>query len=46
MDKLTKKLLYDIQVSISSIYDYLGNNPDFKVYSGNKMLKRSGIYHA
>ncbi len=34
------KNLLDIQVSINSIYDYLGNKHDFNVYKSNKLLRR------
>ncbi len=34
------KNLLDIQVSINSIYDYLGDKRDFNVYKSNKLLRR------
>lgn len=34
------KCLYDIQVSINSIEDYLGTKRDFKKYLANKLLRR------
>ncbi len=36
-----KKFLYDIQVSIDSIEEYLGNEKEFQDYVSNKMLKRA-----
>lgn len=36
-----KKFLYDIQVSIDSIEEYLGPERDFQEYVSNKMLKRA-----
>jgi uncharacterized protein with HEPN domain len=36
-----KKYLYDIQESIDSIEKYLGDKRDFKIYLGNKMLRRA-----
>lgn len=35
------KFLYDIQCSIESIEDFLGNNRDFNVYQTNKQLRRA-----
>ena len=35
------KFLFDIQVSIESIENYLGDKRDFKVYMENKMLRRA-----
>lgn len=35
------KYLHDILVSINSIYDYLGQNRDFKAYHENKLLRRA-----
>jgi uncharacterized protein with HEPN domain len=36
-----KKFLYDINESIESIENYLGDKRDFKVYLSNKMLRRA-----
>lgn len=36
-----KKYLFDIQESIDSIANYLGDKRDFKVYTSNKMLRRA-----
>jgi len=41
MDIRIKKFLYDIQESIESIENYLGEKRDFNVYISNKMLRRS-----
>lgn len=41
MDNEIKKYLFDIQESISSIEEYLGDKRDFSIYSSNKMLKRA-----
>ena len=38
LDKV-KKFLYDIQISITSIEEYLGKECDFNKYQSNKMLK-------
>jgi uncharacterized protein with HEPN domain len=35
-----KKYLLDIQVSIESIYDFLGDKRDFDKYKANKLLRR------
>lgn len=35
-----QKYIYDIQVSIDSINEYLGNNKDFNEYLNNKLLRR------
>ena len=35
-----KKYLYDIQISINSIFEYLGENRDFNAYLSNKLLRR------
>ncbi|MCK4345754.1 MAG: DUF86 domain-containing protein [Bacteroidales bacterium] len=40
LDKV-KKFLYDIQISITSIEEYLGKECDFNKYQSNKMLKRA-----
>lgn len=36
-----KKHLYDINVSINSIYEYLGDKKDFHEYLNNKLLRRA-----
>ena len=36
-----KKYLYDVQQSIVSIYEYLGNKRDFFEYENNKQLRRA-----
>ena len=36
-----KKYLFDIQESINSIENYLGEKRDFNIYSANKMLRRA-----
>jgi uncharacterized protein with HEPN domain len=36
-----KKYLYDIKVSIDSIFEYLGDKRDFNVYLQNKLLRRA-----
>ncbi|MFN8697935.1 MAG: DUF86 domain-containing protein [Flavobacteriales bacterium] len=36
-----RKYLYDIKVSIESIYDFLGENRDFHHYQENKLLRRA-----
>lgn len=36
-----KKYLYDIQQSIDSIYEYLGEKRDFFEYERNKQLRRA-----
>lgn len=41
MDNEIRKYLYDIQESIESIQEYLGNTRDFTVYQNNKMLRRA-----
>jgi uncharacterized protein with HEPN domain len=41
MDNEIKKYLFDIQESIDSIYKYLGDRRDFKVYMADKMLRRA-----
>lgn len=35
------KYLFDIQESIGSIYDYLGDKRDFNEYKSNKLLRRA-----
>jgi len=41
MDNEIKKYLYDIQDSVSSIENFLGDTRDFNVYLSNKMLRRA-----
>ena len=36
-----KKYLFDIQISIDSIYEYIGKQRNFNVYQNNKQLRRS-----
>ena len=36
-----RKYLYDIEVSINSITDYLGEKKDFNIYMTNKQLRRA-----
>lgn len=36
-----KKYLYDVQQSIDSIYEYLGEKRDFLEYERNKQLRRA-----
>jgi len=40
MKREVKKYLFDIKVSIESIYDYLGDKRDFFEYQNNKLLRR------
>ena len=35
------KHLYDINISIESIFEYLGDKRDFKAYLNNKLLRRA-----
>ncbi len=35
-----QKYLYDIQISINSIFEYLGEKRDFNEYLNNKLLRR------
>ena len=35
-----KKYLFDLQESINSIYDFLGDKRDFNEYQKNKLLRR------
>jgi uncharacterized protein with HEPN domain len=35
-----QKYLFDIKVSIESIFEYLGDKRDFKIYKSNKLLRR------
>jgi uncharacterized protein with HEPN domain len=41
MDIEIKKFLFDIQESIASIEQYLGERRDFSVYLSDKMLRRA-----
>jgi uncharacterized protein with HEPN domain len=36
-----RKHLYDVEVSISSIFEYLGEKRDFAEYQKNKLLRRA-----
>lgn len=45
MQREILKYLLDIQDSINSIYDYLGDKRDFNDYKSNKLLRR-GIERA
>ena len=36
-----KKHLYDVKIAIQSIFDYLGDKPDFAKYQKNKLLRRA-----
>ncbi len=40
MKREIKKYLFDIQVSIDSIYECLGEERDFLSYQENKLLRR------
>lgn len=40
MQRNIQKYLLDIKESIDSIYTYLGDNRDFSLYKGNKLLRR------
>lgn len=40
-NKSIKKYLYDVQQSIDSIYEYLGEKRDFFEYERNKQLRRA-----
>jgi uncharacterized protein with HEPN domain len=40
MKREIKKYLYDIKISIESIFDYLGDRRDFFEYQSNKLLRR------
>jgi len=40
MNLETKKYLFDIKISIESIYDYLGEKRDFLEFQKNKLLRR------
>lgn len=41
MDEKVKKYFLDIKEAVFSIETYLGEKRDFKVYVGNKMLRRA-----
>ena len=41
MELEIKKYLFDIQESISSIEQYLGDKRDFNIYTSDKMLRRA-----
>ena len=41
MARSIQKYLYDIQQSISSIEEYLGEKRDFFAYEQNKLLRRA-----
>jgi uncharacterized protein with HEPN domain len=41
MDNEIKKYLFDIQESIDSIENFLGNKRDFNIYMADKMLRRA-----
>jgi uncharacterized protein with HEPN domain len=41
MDNDIKKYLFDIQESIDSIENFLGNKRDFNIYMSDKMLRRT-----
>jgi len=41
MKREIKKYLYDIKVSIDSIFEYLGEKRDFFEYQENKLLRRA-----
>jgi uncharacterized protein with HEPN domain len=41
MEADVKKYLYDIQISIESIFDFLGDRRDFSDYQNSKMLRRA-----
>ena len=41
MEADVKKYLYDIQISIESIFDFLGDRRDFFDYQNSKMLRRA-----
>lgn len=40
MQREILKYLYDIQILINSIFDYLGDKRDFNEYITNKLLRR------
>ena len=39
--KSVKKYLYDVQQSVNSIFEYLGEKRDFFEYERNKLLRRA-----
>ncbi len=41
MKREIKKHLYDIKISIESIYEFLGDKRDFIEYQNNKLLRRA-----
>ena len=41
MNNELKKFLFDIQVSIESIENFLLETRDFNIYNSNKMLRRA-----
>ena len=41
MEADVKKYLFDIQISIDSIFDFLGDRRDFFDYQNSKMLRRA-----
>jgi uncharacterized protein with HEPN domain len=41
MKREIKKYLFDIKISIESIYDFLGEKRDFFEYQNNKLLRRA-----
>jgi uncharacterized protein with HEPN domain len=41
MNLESKKYLFDIKISIDSIYEYLGERRDFFKYQNNKLLRRA-----
>lgn len=40
MKREVKKYLFDIKISIESIYEFLGEKRDFYEYQNNKLLRR------
>jgi uncharacterized protein with HEPN domain len=41
MNNEISKFLFDIQISIESIENYIGEKKDFNIYTSNKMLRRA-----
>ena len=41
MKNTIKKFLFDINESIDSIENYIGDKKDFNIYQSNKMLRRA-----
>lgn len=41
MNRDLRKYLFDIQESINSIFNYLGEQRDFKAYQADKLLRRA-----